>query len=826
MTLPLTFLLLMFTWTMCAWADTGRIREKRAWIIDSFSIEEEHPGPFPYKLGKIELDRKYLVNFELSGEGVELYPENTLRIDSKTGEIEVLAKVDYEAIDSKKALNLQFQAKNRSNNAVDTRLGVEIKILDVNDHPPMFKPPNYETTVEESRQQDKRILVVLASDGDNSNTPNGTFDFTIKSVTPQTDNVEFYLKQYGDSGTIYFNGCLDYEKAHKYKILVEAKDRGEKVQLSSTSTVTVWIDDKNNHLPEFSGQTGTGRVKERETGTEVLRLQVTDKDSYGTDAWIAKYTIHGDTKNIFQIETDPATNEGVLTVVKPMDYEEQKYQNLSISVHNEAPYFFCKIKKRTPNALGRWELETFFETPNKIDPKSYKSIPVTINVEDVNDPPVFIPPEKSIVVEENLDVGIHLTTMTAKDMDGGHDNTFKFIVGEDPAGWVTIHPETGLISTTKVVDRESEYVNGSTYKVILYAVDNGQPPLTGTGTLFINLIDKNDNVPILTVDHVNICLNKEPAMVNITAVDLDLPPYSSPFSYELLGDVEGKWRLDPTTGTTVWLIKENNAYSGHHMIQMKIADQQGFSNMQNLSVTVCDCSLDSSCHEKMVSTVRIGSSAVWIVVLAILFLIAMLLMALLMTCKDDKKMIIMDDNSSHLLKANTETPGSDCELPIKRHHSTRNSVNSYTQLDGIKKIASNDVQAVPQIPTIFYPDQMFDRSSIYRNSARRSYRSNRNFQRSSFRSTSSYNQMHCSTSGFTEELASRINKSLLAVKAREDEMTFYEPRCYADEGEIIGDTDLEEISIPENDFNPEMLNNLDGKFNGLATICRPDLMKT
>ncbi|XP_073730959.1 cadherin-like protein 26 [Misgurnus anguillicaudatus] len=662
MTLPVTFLLLMFAWTMSAWADTERIREKRAWIIDSFSIEEEHPGPFPYRLGKIELDRKYLVHFELFGEGVDKDPKNILKINRETGEIDVLAKVDYEARDGRKALNLQFKAINQSNNAVDTMLGVEIKILDINDNPPEFTQPNYDVNLEESQQQEKRVTVVLADDHDNSQTPNGTFSLTIKSVTPQTDNVEFYLKQYDDSGTIYFNGCLDYEKAHKYKILVEAKDHGEKKQLSSTGTVIVWINDKNNHLPEFTGQTGTGKVKEREIGTEVLRLQVTDKDSYGTDAWKAIYTIYGDTKNIFKIETDPATNEGVLTVVKPIDYEEQKYQNLSISVHNEVPYFSCKIKNRTPNELGRWELERFSENPDNIDPKLYKSIPVTIHVEDVNDPPVFIPPEKSIVVSENLDVGIHLTTMTAKDMDGGHENTFKFIVGEDPAGWVTIHPKTGLISSAKVLDRESEYVNGSTYKVILYAVDNGQPPLTGTGTLFINLRDENDNVPKLTVDHVNICLNKEPTMANITAVDLDLPPYSSPFYYELLGDVKGKWRLDPTTGTTVKLIKENNAYSGHHMIQMRIADQQGFSNMQNLSVTLCDCSADSGCHAKMVSTVRIGSSAVWIVVLAILFLIAMLLMTLFLKSKKIMIHDMMEDNSSQLIKANTETPGTDCEV--------------------------------------------------------------------------------------------------------------------------------------------------------------------
>lgn len=108
-----------------------------------------------------------------------------------------------------------------------------------------------------------------------------------------------------------------------------------------------------------------------------------------------------------------------------MDYEEQKYQNLSISVQNEAPYFLCKISKKNSTPDAKWELETFYETPVTRDPKLYKTIPVSINVEDVNDPPVFIPPEKSVVVSENLDVGTHLTTVTAKDMDGGHENAFK-----------------------------------------------------------------------------------------------------------------------------------------------------------------------------------------------------------------------------------------------------------------------------------------------------------------------------------------------------------------------------------------------------------------
>ncbi len=46
-----------------------------------------------------------------------------------------------------------------------------------------------------------------------------------------------------------------FQKAQKYTLLVEAKDKGEKIQLSSTSTLIINISDNNNNLPEFSGKT-------------------------------------------------------------------------------------------------------------------------------------------------------------------------------------------------------------------------------------------------------------------------------------------------------------------------------------------------------------------------------------------------------------------------------------------------------------------------------------------------------------------------------------------------------------------------------------------
>ncbi|KAB5546043.1 hypothetical protein PHYPO_G00067560 [Pangasianodon hypophthalmus] len=749
----ITMIIILFMTCVVADSAHTKIRQKRAWIIDSFTIEEECPGPFPYILGTVNLEKKFWLRYILGGSGATMNPKGVLSVNDYTGEVLVHKKVDYEEF---KKLLLRLEARDK-NDRVDTRLGIEIKILDINDHAPAFSNKYYETTLNESVSQGELVTTVSASDGDDPTTPNGTFRFTVASVTPKTDNVEFYISQNNNTGSVYFKGCLDYEKAKKYTVLIKATDNGDKVQLSSTSTLVLNITDQNNHLPEITGHTGPGKIKERESGVEVLRLQVTDKDRQGSPAWKAKFTLIGNQENYFKIQTDPKTNEGILTVIKAMDYEEQTSKNVSIIVENEEPYFFCKVKTRT--SQGLWDVETRStrsRTGVLILPKPYL---VTIAVEDVNDPPEFVPPVRKIMIKENSLVGTLLDTLTVIDPDKTYGNSFHFVKGKDKDNWVSVDSKTGQVSVAKVMDRESPLVNHSTYSVIVYAVNKAQPPQTGTGTLVIYLADENDNVPLLVEDAVSMCLSDEKTMTNITAVDLDLPPYSAPFHYELLEDdqMQGKWKIEPNHGTTVNLVRETPVYAGHYEIKIKISDNQGYGLVQKLSITVCDCSSKPNCHVRsFISQPSLSSSV--IMILAFLLLLVILLMTLTLCKKQKKTMILSDDTPGNLIMYNIEMPGTDCKVPSETAHLIQSSVK---MSNGIFR----------------------QHSMLHNGSTRGSYRQNKyDMKVFSPRTTSESMSRNCAALYINDTYIKKIlSKRLDQLQTLEVELCDYEPHCYANE---------------------------------------------
>jgi len=58
-------------------------------------------------------------------------------------------------------------------------------------------------------------------------------------------------------------------------------------------------------------------ISENSLSSEILRIQALDADEEFSDNWLAEFFfISGNEDNYFEIVTDPATNQGILRVIK------------------------------------------------------------------------------------------------------------------------------------------------------------------------------------------------------------------------------------------------------------------------------------------------------------------------------------------------------------------------------------------------------------------------------------------------------------------------------------------------------------------------------
>ncbi|KAL4604760.1 hypothetical protein GN956_G25630 [Arapaima gigas] len=138
----------------------------------------------------------------------------------------------------------------------------------------------------------------------------------------------------------------------------------------------------------------SGEVPENRVNVVVANLTVIDRDQPHTPNWNAVYRIiNGDPSGHFAIHTDPVTNDGMVTVVKPVDYEMNRAFMLTVLVSNQAP-----LSDTTQSS-------------------QQSTAGVTISVMDVNEPPFFPSNPKFIRFEEGVPTGTTLTTFAANDPD-------------------------------------------------------------------------------------------------------------------------------------------------------------------------------------------------------------------------------------------------------------------------------------------------------------------------------------------------------------------------------------------------------------------------
>ncbi|GAB5569044.1 cadherin-like protein 26 [Prionailurus iriomotensis] len=567
-------------------------RSKRRWVITTLELEEEDPGPFPKLVGELfnDMSQNTSLMYLIRGPGVDEYPEIGLFSieDHKNGQVYVHRPVDRETTPS---FTVYFDVLDRlSGRVMDSSLIFNIRISDVNDHAPQFPQKEFNISLKENHAAGQPIFRMLTVDLDQENTPNSEVLYFLISQTPILKESGFHIDRI--SGEIQLSGCLDYETAPRFTLLVSARDFGEP-PLSSTATVHINVEEGNNHMPTFT-QENDGRsqykiqISEGRASWGVLRLLVQDADLPFTSAWRVKFNIsQGDKEGRFDILTDPETNEGILNVIKPLDYETHPVWRLVITVENEEALFSCEGGRlREPRTAAA-------------------SATVSVQVTDVNDPPAFHP--RSFVVSEvdGAGPGIQLGIFNATDPDRAAGR-IRYKLVRDPASWVTVDELSGTVTTRKQIDRESPYVNDSFYIIIAHAIDDGLPPQTGTGTLMLFLSDVNDNAPALHPHsrYMEVCESAANETLLLEAEDGDLEPFADPFTFELdklWGNAEDTWKLGENRGRSVELWMSRSLPPGNYSVPLFIRDKQGLSRKQTVHVRVCSCPDGVTCAEPSVT---------------------------------------------------------------------------------------------------------------------------------------------------------------------------------------------------------------------------------
>uniref|UniRef100_A0A6Q2XVQ3 Cadherin domain-containing protein n=1 Tax=Esox lucius TaxID=8010 RepID=A0A6Q2XVQ3_ESOLU len=534
------------------------VRSKRRWDLSTFEIVEEDLGPFPKVVTHVKTFQNTQV-FHLSGNGADEEPVGVFSIGLKNGSLTQHKRIDRE---KNSHFYMMFDILNDDRSKGDLTLKFNVAVKDINDNPPIFEHPVMTESITENSPEGYLPVQLIAIDRDQENTDNSNFKISLLSQDPAEPKISVKHVEGTKMSQLTLTGCFNYDvRMHCNTLkLIFFYDRGEPA-LSSEAVVYLDVVDSNTHPPVFKENIVSPRL-------EIVRVAVTDADTPNTPGWRAVYSIvKGNEDGNYKIVTDPKTNEGVLSVIK---VSPTTLTNVQIAVENEEPLFVCPSGQDT--SLPRTQ-----------------TVNVTVKVIDVNDPPEFKENITKVYVKEEDQPGKVLYKPTVIDVDSDVKNIRYELV--DPAGWVTIDPKTGAVTTVKPMDRESSYVNkDNIYTILVRAIDDGEPPATATGTVLIHLGDINDNIPHVVKKELVMCGNK----VNVTVEDKDQSPYGCPCSFSLGADknknsLKSLWKLNPANGMEVGLVSLKSLPYGNYTVPLVVQDQQGQVGNSTVHVLVCDC---------------------------------------------------------------------------------------------------------------------------------------------------------------------------------------------------------------------------------------------
>ncbi|XP_067300824.1 protocadherin-8 [Pseudorasbora parva] len=403
-------------------------------------------------------------------------------------------------------------------------VNITINVKDSNDNSPRFEHSHYSVDVPEDTQTESLILALTAVDPDDG--PNGQVVYEFgKQVTTK---IRQLFKLDYKTGFLTLQSPVDYEDERVYEIDVRASDLGHN-PVPSLCKVTINIIDVNDNPPEIiitsiaAVTDGVAHVSEA-TGADILVALIGIGDRDGGANGQVSCTLNGGYGS-FRLKR---AYEGSYTIVTmaPLDREKIAEYNLTVVAED-------------------------FGVPPLRTVTHYD-----IRLTDVNDnAPVFNAQIYEGFIEENQLPGTYITTIVASDQDAGLNGEITYELFDSDTNGVSrfaIMNQAGNVYALQSFNYEVT----KRLDLRVQASDRGWPQLHNNAVLVINIVDQNDNAPIITHPPLHngsaeVQLPRDAPLgyiaTRITANDAD-SGLNAELSYALHDGSDLCFAIDPSTG--------------------------------------------------------------------------------------------------------------------------------------------------------------------------------------------------------------------------------------------------------------------------------------
>ncbi|NWZ34727.1 CADH8 protein, partial [Brachypodius atriceps] len=600
-------------------------RSRRGWVWNQMFVLEEFSGPEPILVGRLHTDLdpgSSKIKYILSGDGAG----TIFVINDKTGDIHAMKRLDRE---EKAEYTLTAQAVDRdTNQPLEPPSEFIIKVQDINDNAPEFVEGPYHATVPEMSVVGTFVTKVTATDADDPVYGNSAkLVYSILegqpyfSIEPHTAIIKTALPN------------MDREAKEEYFVVIQAKDMGGHMGgLSGTTTVTITLSDVNDNPPKFAQSLYHFSVMEDVAlGEPIGRVKANDLD-IGENAKSSYDIIEGDGMDIFEITTDAQTQDGIIRVRKPLDFETKKSYTLKVEAANI-----------------------------HLDPRFLSGGPfkdtatVKIVVEDADEPPVFSSPTYLLEVHENAAINSVLGQVTAHDPDVS-SSPIRFSIDRhtDLERQFNINAEDGKITLATPLDRETS----TWHNITIVATETRNHSQVSRVPVAIKVLDVNDNAPEFASEHeAFLCENGKPGQVIqiVSAVDKDDPKNGHYFLYSLLPEMVNNpnFTIKKNEDNTLSILAKHSGFSRQkqevYLLPIVISDSgtPPMSSTGTLTIRVCGCSSDGtvqSCNvEAYVLPIGLSMGALIAILACIILLLVIVVLFVTLRRHKNEPLIIKDD---------------------------------------------------------------------------------------------------------------------------------------------------------------------------------------